>query len=459
MPDHPSLARAVSDLAPTFRGDLLLPGSAHYDAARQVHNGLINKRPALVTRCRGTSDVVDAIRLARAHGLEIAVRGGGHNVAGRGTVEGGLLIDLSGMRGIVVESRAKIARAQGGATWAGFNRETQVHGLATTGGIVSSTGIGGLTLGGGLGWTMGRLGLALDNLIGVEVVSADGSVLFADADEHPDLFWALRGGGGNFGVATTLCYRLHEIGPIVTAGLVAHPLPRAAETLRHYREVTEGAGDDLTVFAALVTNPDGNRAAALAACHAGSVADGERQVAPIKAFGPPVMDALGPMPYCALNGMLDASYPRGAFNYWKSSFLSALTDEAIDAVVECFHRAPTPACQIVIEHVHGVAARIPQDATAFPHRRVGYNLLLLAQWTVRADGDAAMAWAHESFAAIQPYLAAGRYVNYLSDEGADAVAAAYGANLPRLQLIKARYDPDNVFHLNQNIAPAARAGV
>jgi FAD/FMN-containing dehydrogenase len=452
--DHPSLARAVADLAPSFRGTLLLPGSAAYDAARLVYNGLIDKHPALVARCRGTSDVVDAVRLARTQGLEIAIKGGGHNVAGRATVDDGVMIDLSAMRGVLVDPGGRVARAQGGVTWGGFNRETQVHGLATTGGIVSTTGIGGLTLGGGLGWLMGRAGLTLDNLIEAEVVTADGSVVYASDAEHPDLFWALRGGGGNFGVATTLSYRLHPIGPLVTGGLAAHPVARAVETLRHYRDVTAEAGDDLTVFAALVTNPDGTPVAAVAACHCGDLAEGARQVAPIKAFGPPVMDAIGPMPYCALNGMIDGSYPRGAFNYWKANFLAALTDDAIDVIVECFRRAPTPMCQLVVEHVHGLAARIAPDATAFPHRRVGYNLLVLAQWMAREDGDRATAWAAESYAALQPFMAPGRYVNYLSDEGGAAVAAAYGDNLPRLQLIKATYDPENVFHLNQNIAPA-----
>ena len=341
MTSVPSVADAVIELAGKFTGQLLQPADAGYEEARKVHNGLVNKHPALIARCHGVADVVDSVNLARKLNLEVAVRGGGHNVAGRATVEGGLMIDLAPMKGIHVDAYAHTVRAQGGVTWAELNRETQLHSLAVTGGVVSSTGIAGLTLGGGLGWLMGKYGLALDNLRSVELVTAGGQVLRTSKDQEADLFWAVRGGGGNFGVATSFEYQLHPVRPTVIGGLVAHPFERARDALRFFRDFTASLPDEFTVFAGLIHAPDGAKLAAMVTCHCGSVAAGEAAVRPLKQFGSPAMDAIGPMPYCRLNAMLDAAYPKGALNYWKSSFLAQMTDDAIDTMIACFALCPT----------------------------------------------------------------------------------------------------------------------
>jgi FAD/FMN-containing dehydrogenase len=456
MTSVPPIADAVNELASKFTGQLLQPTDVGYEEARKVHNGLVNKRPLLIARCRGVADVVDAVNLARNLSLEVAVRGGGHNVAGRATVDGGLMIDLLPMKGIHVDPLARTARAEGGVTWAELNRETQLHGLAVTGGVVSSTGIAGLTLGGGLGWLMGKYGLALDNLRSIELVTAGGQVLRTSKDEHADLFWAVRGGGGNFGVATSFEYQLHPLGPMVTGGLVAHSFDRAREVLRFFRDFTVSLPDESTVFAGLIHAPDGSgtKLAAIVTCHCGSPAAGETAVQPLKQFGPPVMDAIGPLPYCQLNGMLDAAYPKGALNYWKSSFLARLTDDAIDTMIECFARCPTPMGQLLLEHFHGAATRVGVSDTAFPHRVDGYNLLVLSEWMEPANTDRCIAWARKTYSEMEPFVASGRYVNYLGDdETGDPIAAAYGPNYRRLREIKAKYDPSNFFHVNQNILP------
>lgn len=449
-------AGAVSDIAQRFTGTILQPTDREYEDARKVHNGLIDKRPALIARCRSVADVVDAVNLARTTRLEVAVRGGGHNVAGRATIDGGVMIDLSPMHGIHVDPAARTARAQGGVIWAEFNRETQLHGLAVTGGVIGTTGIAGLTLGGGLGYLLGRYGFAADNLMSAQIVTADGRVLTASDRENADLFWAIRGGGGNFGIATSFEYRLHPVGPMVTGGMIAHPYPQARDLLRFFRHTTAQCPDELTMFAGLVHAPDAPdvKLAAMLGCHCGPPAEGEAALRPIKAFGTPAMDALGPISYCQVNGMLDAGYPKGLLNYWKSNFLTALTDEAIDTMVDCYARCPSPITQLIIEHVHGAATRVDPTATAFPLRTPGYNLLLLCQWAKPSESDACIRWVRETFAAMRPFMAELRYVNYLdNDEGDDPAAAAYGVNYRRLQSLKAKYDPDNLFHMNQNIRP------
>ena len=457
MTSVPTIADAVIELAAKFTGQLLQPADTGYEDARKVHNGLVNKRPVLIARCRGVADVVDAVALARKLNLEVAVRGGGHNVAGRATVDGGVMIDLAPMKGIHVDPYARTVRAQGGVTWAELNRETQLHGLAVTGGVVSTTGIAGLTLGGGLGWLMGKYGLALDNLRSVELVTAEGRVLRASKDEQADLFWALRGGGGNFGVATSFEYQLHPVGPTITGGLVAHPFERARDVLRFFRDFTASLPDEFTVFGGLIHAPDasGAKLAAMVTCHCGPLAAGEAATRPLKQFGPPAMDAIGPMPYCQLNGMLDAAYPKGALNYWKSSFLSQLSDDAIDTLIDCFARCPTPMGQLLLEHFHGAATRVGIGDTAFPHRADGHNLVVLSEWMDPADTERCIAWARKTYAEMEPFLAAGRYVNYLADdETGDPIAAAYGSNYRRLQELKRKYDPGNFFHMNQNIRPS-----
>src|SRR5215510_9717748 len=451
-----SIADAASQLAGVFSGQLLKPADAGYEDARKVHNGLIDKRPALIAKCRGTADVVDAVHLGRKLHLEVAVRGGGHNVGGRATIDGGLMIDLAPMKGIHVDPVTRTAHAQGGVTWGELNRETQLHGLAVTGGVVSSTGIAGLTLGGGLGWLMGKYGLALDNLRSVELVTAVGKVVRTSKDEEPDLFWAVRGGGGNFGIATSFEYQLHPLGPMITGGLIAYPFERARDVLRTFRDCTAALPDEHIIFAGLIHAPDGSgtKLAAMVTCHCGPAADGEKAMRPLKQLGSAALDAVGPMHYCQLNGILDAGYPKGALNYWKSSFLTQLSDTAIDTMIEWFARCPSTMGQLLLEHLHGAAARVAIGDTAFPHRAEGYNFLVLSQWQERTLTDRCIAWAREAYAAMAPCFGTGRYVNYLGDdEVRDPVPAAYGPNYLRLQELKTKYDPDNLFRLNQNIRP------
>jgi FAD/FMN-containing dehydrogenase len=444
-------------LSSSLAGTLLAPGEAGYDEARQVHNGMIDRRPSLIVRCRGVQDIVDAVNYAREHGLEIAVRGGGHNVAGRAVTEGGLMIDLAEMRGVIVDPAAKTAVAQGGATWGDFYRETELHGLSTTGGIISTTGVAGLTLGGGLGWLMGRHGMSVDNLRSVELVTASGEVVRASAEEQPELLWALRGGGGNFGVAASLEFDLHPVGPMVTGGVIAHPFEAAGDVLRFYRDFTSaGLPDDLTVFAGVLHAPDGSgvKIAALICCHAGALEQAEADLRPLREFGTPAMDLVGPLPFSAMNSMLDDGYPRGALNYWKSSFLEDLSDDVIDTMVEQFADCPSSMSAALLEHFHGAATRVPADATAFTHRAEGYNFLVASEWLESAENETNIAWTRRMFDELTPHFSDGRYVNYVGDdEGEAAPDAAYGRVYERLREVKRQYDPENLFHLNQNIVP------
>jgi FAD/FMN-containing dehydrogenase len=445
----------VRDLSGQVSGPVLAPGDAGYDEARAVHNGLIDKRPALIVRCRGTEDVVAALAFARRAGLEVSVRGGGHNVGGRAVTEGGVMIDLAEMRAITVDPERSTATAQGGATWGELNDATQEHGLAVTGGAISTTGIAGLTLGGGLGWLMGKQGLAADNLVGAELVTADGEVLGVDESSHPDLLWALRGGGGNFGVVTAFTYRLGPVGTI-TGGLIAHPFDAAGDLLRFYRDAVADISDDLTVFAGLVHAPDGSGAklAALVVCHAGDPAVAGEELKPFTAFGSPLVVQVGPMPYPVMNTLLDAGYPTGSLNYWLSSFTRGLTDELIDTAVERFASVPSPMTAILFEHFHGAVTRVAPADTAVPHREPGWNLVLPSVWLDPATTEENIRWTRDTFAALQPQLTARRWVSYLGeDQPDDAVRAAYGPNYDRLREVKRRYDPDNVFHVNANIAP------
>lgn len=453
-PVAPEMVRALGS---AFSGTVLTPGDAGYDQARRVHNGLIDKRPAGIAQCRSTEDVVAAVRFAREHGLEVAVRGGGHNVAGRATVDGGLMIDLSPMKSVEVDAKRQVAVAGGGVTWAEFNQATQQHGLATTGGAISTTGVAGLTLGGGWGWLQGKYGLALDNLLGVEMVLADGSVAKAGLTENRDLFWAVRGAGANFGVVTSLIFQLHPVGPLVVGGLVAHPFDRAGEVLRYYREFARSLPDELSLAGGVLHAPDGSGAklVAIIAGWCGSVADGEAAVRPLKEFGTPVMDAFGPMQYAELNQMLDGGFPRGALNYWKSTFVRDISDQVIDTVIDVFADCPAPMSGMLFERWHGATQRVAADATAYGLRELGDNLLIAAEWLDPALTESGISWAREAYAALAPFRASGNYINYLGDDTTTAdIAAAYGPNYARLVQLKTKYDPGNFFHMNQNIRPA-----
>lgn len=444
----------ITELSARFSGVLLRPDQSGYDEVRRVHNGMIDRRPALIAGCLGNADIVDAVNFACTHDLDLAVRGGGHNVAGRAVCDGGLMLDMSLMKGIHVDPVRRTARAQGGVTWREFNRETQAHGLATTGGVISTTGIAGLTLGGGLGWLMAKHGLAMDNLVSAEVVTASGDIVRASKEENADLFWGLQGGGGNFGAVSWLEYRLHPVGT-VTSGLIAHPFDRARDVLKFFREITSGLPDDLTIFGGLLHAPDGAQIAVMIVCHCGPLAEAETALEPIKKFGSPILDSVGPTSYEETNKMLDAGFPRGALNYWKSNFMKELSDQAIETLISQFAACPSPMSGLLLEHIHGAATRVDVSETAFPHRREGYNFLVVSEWLDPADNARNIAWARESYELMLPYFSRGRYVNYLGeDEGEDAVAAAYGPNYQRLRTLKTKYDPANLFHLNQNIRPA-----
>jgi FAD/FMN-containing dehydrogenase len=445
----------VDQLEDQVTGSVLAPDHAGYDAARAVHNGLVDRKPALIVRARSAEDVVAALTFARSGRFEVSVRGGGHNVAGRAVTDGGVMIDLAEMKDITVDPEHGTATAQGGVTWNELNEAAAIHGLAVTGGAISTTGIAGYTLGGGLGWLMGKYGLACDNLEAVELVTATGDVLEVDAESHPDLLWALRGGGGNFGVATAFTYGLHPLGT-VTGGLIAHPFGAAQDLLRFYRDAVADASDELTVFAGLVHAPDGSGAklAALVVCHAGDPDIAARELTPFLSYGSPVMTQVGPMPYPQMNTLLDAGYPTGSFNYWLSSFTRGLPDALIDAAVEGFASVPSTMTAILFEHFHGAVTRVAPTDTAVPHREPGWNLLIPSVWTDPTATEANIRWTRETHAALAPHLSARRWLNYLGDDqDDDAVRAAYGPNYDRLREIKRRYDPANVFHLNHNIAP------
>ncbi len=436
-------------------GRVLTPGDDGYDEARRVHNGLIDRRPAVIVQCHDVDDAAAAVRFARESGLDISVRGGGHNVAGRAVADDAVVIDLSRMRDVAVDPEARTARAGGGALWADLNAATAEHGLAVTGGAISTTGIGGLTLGGGLGWLMAKHGLAADNVLAVELVSADGDPLEVTAESHPDLFWALRGGGGNFGVATAFTYRLHPL-EMVTGGLIAHPIDAGGDMLRFYRDAVADCSDDLSVFAGLVHAPDGSGAklAAMVVFHMGTPEEAERDLAPFKEWGSPVMVEVGPMPYPVMNTLLDDGFPAGALNYWLSSFVSGLPDGFIDTALERYASVPSIHSAIFLEHFHGAVTRIDVSEAAVPHRQEGWNLLVPSVWMDAADTDENIAWTRDTYAALSEHFAGRRWLNYLGDDqGADAVRAAYGPNYERLLEVKRRYDPDNVFHHNHNIVP------
>jgi hypothetical protein len=393
-----------------------------------------------------------AVRFARDYDLLVAVRGGGHSLPGFSTCEGGLVIDLSAMKGLRVDLAGRTALAQPGLTWGEFDRETQAFGLASTGGVVSSTGIAGLTLGGGIGWLMRHYGLACDHLCSVDLITADGQLLTASATEHPDLFWGVRGGGGNLGIVTSFEYQLHRVGPVL-AGLVIHPLAKAKTVLRFYREFTQSAPDELTTYALMLRSPDGLPVVAVVLCYSGAIEAGEQVVRPLRAFGPPLADEIRPMPYCALQRMFDAAYPPGLPNYYKSHNLAGISDDLIDMMIDAFAKVPSPMSALGIEQFGGAVSRVGAEETAFRHRDARYDIVILGEWVDPSASTRNVQWVREVAAATAPFSTGGVYVNFLSEETVDQVQAAYGANYGRLVALKRKYDPTNFFRLNQNISP------
>ncbi len=446
---------SVQLLGEVLSGPVFAAGDPGYDEARRVHNGLINKHPAVIARCLHTADVADAVNVGRSEGVEISVRGGGHGVAGKAVTEGGLMIDLSLMKGIHVDPARSVVRAQAGVTVGELDRATAAFGLATPSGVVSSTGIAGLTLGGGIAWLMGKHGMAVDNLLSAEVVLASGEVVTASEDADPDLFWALRGGGGNFGVVTSFEYRTHPLASVL-AGPVLHPLAAAPPLFSFYREFAADLPDELSTQAVFLHAPDGSgtKLCGIALCHAGDDADrADADVRPLRRFGSAAADMIQRMPYPVLNTGVDWLSPTGSLRYWKSAFFSELSDPAVQVMAGAFERAPSELCALVVEDFHGAVTRVAPTATAYPHREPGYNLFLISQWTDPAQTDTGIAWARQTFDALSPYMADRSYTNYLSADDYDRVRHAYGPNYERLVELKRRYDPDNLFRLNHNIDP------
>jgi FAD/FMN-containing dehydrogenase len=459
---------AIGALQPRFRGELVSPGDPQYDAARAVFNAMIDRRPALIARCAGAADVVEALGFARAQGVPISVKCTGHNIGGFAVCDDGVVIDLSRMKEIAVDPVRETVRVAAGCNWGEVNDALQPHGLAVPGGFVSVTGVSGLTLGGGLGWLVRKHGLSLDNLLSADVVLADGTAVTASASSHPDLFWALRGGGGNFGIVTSFEFQAQRVGTVLS-GIVLHPAGRAADALRTWRDLDATSPEEATLGALLFHFPNdpsappplaGQPVVGLGGVFAGDITVGVASLRALREYGPPLVDLFAPTPFNEAQRMADFVWPSGLHGYWKSGFIASLTDAAIDVMVDFFARVPSRHTVIVLEHNgNGAMERVPESATAFGHRGWPYNFVVTSAWSDPSATDENVAWTRAFFQAMQPHLADGVYVNYMGgDETSSRLREAYGAEkLARLGAIKAKYDPLNVFRLNQNIAPAATA--
>lgn len=458
-------AEALDALRGGLRGALCLPGDAGYDEARTLWNAMIDKRPAAIVRAAGASDVLQTVRLASQHNLLLAVRGGGHNIAGNAVCEGGLMLDLSLMRSVRVDPAARTARVEPGARLGDLDKEAQAFGLATPVGINSTTGIAGLTLGGGFGWLSRKFGLTIDNLISADVVTAKGELLSASASNNPDLFWAIRGGGGNFGVVTSFELKLHPVGPQVTAGLIVHPFSQAKDVLAAYRRAVAAAPDELCCWVVMRKAPPlpflpaevvGTEVVVLALCYAGDPASAEKAVAPFKAIGKPIADVVGPSPFAGWQTAFDPLLTPGVRNYWKSHDFIELKDGLIDVLLDAVKRLPTPDCEVFIGNLGGAVNRVPADATAYPHRNVEFVMNVHTRWNHPREDKDCIAWARGLYDKAAPFATGGVYVNFMpDDEAARVKGGAYGPNYERLAKIKAKYDPGNLFRLNQNVPPAA----
>lgn len=457
---------ALGALRATLRGTAVLPGEPGYAESRQVWNAMIDRSPGLILRCAGAADVMQGVRLARAHGLVLAIRGGGHNIAGSAVCEGGLMLDLTPMKSVHVDPARRIARVEPGVLLGEFDKEAQAFGLATPLGINSTTGVAGLTLGGGFGWLSRKYGMSIDNLISADVVTADGNLVRASAEENPDLFWAIRGGGGNFGVVTSFEFRLHKVGPEVLSGLIVHPFERAADLLRGYRTIVAQSPDELACWVVLRKAPPlpflpesvhGKEVLVFALCYTDDMAQGREAVKPIEALGEPIANVVGPHPFAAWQAAFDPLLTPGARNYWKSHDFSQLSDGAIDTIVQYAGRLPSAESEIFVGQIGGAMKRVPESATAYAHRDAEFVMNVHTRWQDAEQDQACVAWAREFFAASAPFATGGVYVNFLTDDEAGRIQTAYGGNYARLSRLKTQYDPDNLFSVNQNIRPVAAA--
>ncbi|HEY5895023.1 MAG TPA: FAD-binding oxidoreductase [Chthoniobacterales bacterium] len=456
-------APAVEAFKASLRGELLTQDSPGYDEIRVIWNAMIDRRPALIVRCQGTADVMRAVAFARQNELLVAIRGGGHNIAGNALCEGGMMIDLSPMKSVHVDPDAKRGFVEPGATLSDFDHEAQVFGLATPLGINSTTGVAGLTLGGGFGWLTRKYGMTVDNLVSVEVITADARRLRASEKENADLFWAIRGGGGNFGIVTLFEFQLHEVGPEVLSGLVVFPFKQARDLLIKYREFVDQAPEDLNVWVVLRQAPPlpflppevhGKEVLVFPFLYTGTIEEGRKAIEPLRQFGQPHGEHFGPQPYSAWQKAFDPLLTPGARNYWKSHNFSELNDGAIDAMIESAGKLPTPQCEILIGFVGGQANRVPKEATAYAHRDARYVLNVHGRWESPEQDKTCISWARDFFDASAKYATGGVYVNFLTQDETDRIPAAYGPNYDRLAQLKAKYDATNVFRLNQNIRPA-----
>jgi len=449
-----------------FRGDLLHPGDDGYDEARKVFNGMIDRSPALIARCTGADDVAAVVKLAGAQDLPLSVYGGGHGVTGSAVCDAGLCVDLRGMKGIAVDAGARTVRAEAGLTWGELDAATQEHGLAVTGGRVSTTGIAGLALGSGSGWLERKLGFVCDNLMQAEVVTADGRRVIASDEENADLFWGLRGGGGNFGVVTAFHFRLHPIGPIVLGGMLLYPAAMARDVVRFWRDFMTNAPDEVGSALAFITAPPeefvpepvrGQPVVGIVLCYAGPVADGEKVLQPLREFGPPGIDLVQAMPYVAVQQLLDAPNPKGLQNYWSADFYAELPDKAVDVLLEQATKPVSPMTQLILIPGGGAVARVPEEATAFGQRTAPFNMHYLSMWSDPADAEQNIAYTRSIASSMKPWTTGRAYLNFLGDEGAGRVEAAFGPEkFARLQALKRKWDPKNLFRHNQNIPPAAQ---
>jgi FAD/FMN-containing dehydrogenase len=443
----------LTRLRKNLRGELVLPDAAGYEEARRAWNGMVDKRPQAIVYCAAPEDVVHALELVRSEQIEVAVRSGGHNVAGLCVCEG-FVIDLSRMKRIEVDPTRRIAHAQAGLNLGEFDAATQDHGLATTMGVNGDTGIAGLTLGGGFGKLGRKYGLTCDNLLSGEMVTADGRIVRASFEENSDLFWGLRGGGGNFGVVTAFTYRVHPVGPKLLAGSVTYPYDRARDAMRFYAEFSSKAPDALSLDAAFASIPSGEKVFSVSACYDGPIDEGEKVLKPLREFGSPIANGIAPVPYLQIQSAGDAVFPRGRRYYWKAQFLRELTDAAIDALLEVYAAAPSTDSLLVLQHVGGAIARVPNYATAYVHRDALYDCFPISIWDNPEDDEAHIRWAREVWNVMRRFSTGGVYANNLGDEGEDRVESAYGENYPKLVALKNRYDPSNLFRSNQNIRPA-----
>jgi FAD/FMN-containing dehydrogenase len=444
----------VESLRAAVRGAVLTPSDPAYQSYRRIWNGMIDRHPAIIFRCAGAADVIAAVKTAREAGLPIAVCGGGHSFPGFSCCDNGAMIDLRSMKGIRVDPVARRARADAGNTWSDYDRETQAFGLASTGGMISHTGIAGLTLGGGFGWLMRKHGLAVDNLVSVDLVTADGELIHASDHENPDLFWALRGGGGNFGVVTSFEYNVHPVGPTVFSGIIAFPLPEAPRVLPRVQELMENASDDLSTVSVMITTPEGHKAVGIGVCYIGDLSKAEAAIAPIRTLGTVVMEQLGPVPYAVAQTMFDAAATPGNRYYIRSNYVDHMTEEFAGILADGYAQAPSPMSAVVMPYMRGAVARVPVDATAYYHRSAAFTFTVLGGWINPAEDSANVTWLKGLWSRLTPHLPNAVYVNELEEEGNDRVRAAYGPSYGRLSAVKKRYDPTNAFSLNQNIAPA-----